>query len=73
LCTTGVDDFHDRVSDPAHVGTVQFVHGGQPAEHPRRHVLDVDAAMEIVLAFLRERRGSRCSAGWEKQDAFPPA
>jgi hypothetical protein len=61
-------DFFDLVGKPHDAGNIAFVHGGQPAEHPARHVVPREEAAEAAKAFVRD-----CGASlprdfpWEKQ------
>jgi hypothetical protein len=47
-------DFFDLVGKSDDTGEVSFVHGGQPAEHPARHVVTREMAVNGAKAFLRD-------------------
>lgn len=70
LLTTGPDDFYDRVGEASLRGSVEFVHGGQAADHPRRHVLSVETATTVAREFLLGGRITPLSSEWEKQESF---
>ena len=63
-------DFFDLVGEPLDVGDVAFVHGGQPAEHPARHVVAREMAVQAAKAFIRGRDASPSKDFlWERQSA----
>jgi hypothetical protein len=62
------DEAFDLVGDPSQGGTIEFVHGGQPAPHPARHVAPASLALEAARAFLRNSEWSTPSFRWEPQE-----
>jgi len=72
LAATGEDDFFDLVGDPDAKGWATFNHGGQPANHPRRHFVTKKLLLEAVMAVLRDGKISD-QHQWEKQGEFQTA
>jgi hypothetical protein len=69
----GEDDFYDYVGSPDATGWTPFVHGGQPAEHPRRHCVRLEDVRRILLAFIRGQDIDRMDSRWERQGEFQDA
>jgi hypothetical protein len=46
-------EFFDLVGEPNAVGEIDFVHGGQLAKHPLRHVAKRAVVVDIASSFIR--------------------
>lgn len=63
----GEDEFYDLLASEPREGWAEFVHGGQPAEHPRRHCVSTADAMAYATEFLRRGSLRLPDARWERQ------
>lgn len=74
FASVGEDQFFDLVGDPSARGNAEFVHGGQPAEHPRRHIVPLRLALEAAAAFFQQPTNPLHVGGlqWEKQEDGQP-
>jgi hypothetical protein len=59
------DDFFDLLASKTQRGWDQFVHGGQPAEHPRRHIVNFAGVGAALRHWARD--GTIESSRWERQ------
>jgi hypothetical protein len=61
--------FYDLVGDRDARGFVEFVHGGQPRPHPRRHLIGVDLASLAAKRFCDDTNAILAAHGldWEEQ------
>ena len=65
------NDFFDLVGEPGAIGDVAFVHGGQPAEHPVRHVVKRELAVEAARSCIRDGGVSLPeNLLWERQSQY---
>lgn len=67
MIAAGGDDFYDLVAREPQNGWVEFVHGGQPADHLRRHCIPIGEALTWVIAFLDNGGIALPDARWERQ------
>jgi hypothetical protein len=72
LVMAGDDDFYDLIGDRDAKGWATFTHGGQPADHPRRHFVSQEKLLEAVMAVVHEGKLSS-EHEWERQGAFQTA
>jgi hypothetical protein len=70
FASVGEDQFFDLVGDPSSRGNAEFVQGGQPAEHPRRHIVPKSLALKAAAAFFKQPTDPLRLGGlqWEKQE-----
>jgi hypothetical protein len=63
------ESFYDLLGDSLEEGVTEFIHGGQPAQHPRRHLVSSGLAVESARCFLDEPSTILGAAGfaWEEQ------
>lgn len=66
-------EFYDFVASEPKAGWVNFVHGGQPADHPRRHCLSISEVTAIVGDFLAAGSVSVDNVRWEHQGEYQSA
>ena len=61
--------FFDLVGESADAGDAEFVHGGQPAPHPRRKIVNASLAKKAALCFIMDPRGvvGADELTWEEQ------
>jgi hypothetical protein len=64
---------YDLVGDASLRGWIEFVHGGQPADHPARHCVSEELVKEVVEKFLSSGRIDRQSFNWEQQSGIQKA
>jgi hypothetical protein len=62
----GDDEFYDLVGSPQAVGAISFAHGGQEAEHHRRHLVSPENVRAIISQLLMDRLTLDPTA-WERQ------
>ena len=61
-------EFFDLVGEPNAVGEIDFVHGGQTAKHPLRHVANREVAVDVAKSFVRNGGASLPQEfTWERQ------
>jgi len=70
MLTAGDDAFYDCIGDEREQGWFQFVHGGQPANHPRRKSVPLAEAKTIVVEFMSTGSVALPSARWEIQGEY---
>lgn len=70
MLTAGEDDFYDFVAREPQNGWAEFVHGGQPAEHPRRHCVSALEALSCVKEFLLKGSVALPDTRWERQEKY---
>jgi hypothetical protein len=63
------DYFYDLVGDPSAEGESEFVHGGQPAMHPNRHVVSLALAEHALVRFMGEADENSSALRWERQES----
>jgi hypothetical protein len=67
LLTGGEDSFFDLLAVTRDVGNQPFAHGGSIADHPRRHIVDVAAAIRVAEEFVRMSHIAPDAESWERQ------
>jgi hypothetical protein len=72
LLAAGDDDFFDRLADASAPGWTEFVHGGQAAPHPSRHVMSIDEALRVVAELVARGGIELPSPRWERQGGIQP-
>jgi hypothetical protein len=73
MAALGEDDFYDLVGDLGAAGWIEFVHGGQPAEHPRRHCVPIAMATKVTERFIDGFAIDPCDGNWEQQKSSQSA
>lgn len=68
LLSVGDDEFYDLIAGEPLDGWTEFVHGGQMAEHSRRHCVSVSEAVACAAEFLKSRAVPLPNARWEHQE-----
>ncbi len=63
----GGDEFYDLIGDETATGWTEFVHGGEPAHHPRRHCVTENLAQAVTEAFLEIGKVDISANNWERQ------
>lgn len=73
LLIAGPDDFYDLDAEEPLPGRIAFAHGGQEAEHPRRHCVPLPEARAWLAKFLICGSLSPEGSRWERQGDQPRA
>jgi hypothetical protein len=64
---------YDLVGDRTAAGWTEFVHGGQPAPHPRRHCVSAEQVRSVVESFFSTREIDLAAFDWERQAGLQTA
>lgn len=59
--------YFDYSQGPTVAGWSSFVHGGQPAEHPMRHCLDLDTVKRVIAECIERDGIDENDPHWEAQ------
>jgi len=70
MIDAGPDEFYDLLGNRSSIGWMKFVHGGQMAEHPIRHIVTFAAALAMTVEFVRQRKLPIDTTRWERQGEF---
>jgi hypothetical protein len=62
--------FYDLVGAAGARGSVEFVHGGQPANHPERHIVSFSQASDAATRFAEGKELGLEDPRWEQQAQF---
>ena len=65
----GPDDFFDLIGDPGATGTCSLVIGGQEVDHPARHCVSAEQALQAARSFIASKRIPVSGDQWERQGA----